>query len=154
MEHISFFYKKSVIHIDLPWIKSALASRTKMVPLFLGWVHGWKCLRCWEWDGTCRFSSVTQRMCHSHSWFLTEGHKANQIKLRIQYCESEMRINLCVSADSDCASSHILMPLWVRSNPSSGAALEEASWATFSVENLSLLCTCANTACTWLSLCR
>lgn len=40
-EQISFFYKKPVMHGDLPWIKSSLASsRRKKVLLFMGGAHG------------------------------------------------------------------------------------------------------------------
>ena len=124
MEHISFFYKKSLMHRDLPWIKPTLATRTKMLSLFLGWVHGWKCLWHWERDVTCKSSSMPQRMCHSHYWFLlTEGHKANLMEQKVQYRESESRVNLCMAADSGRASSYILMLLWVRKNLFSSSGL-------------------------------
>lgn len=115
------------MHSDLPLIKATLATRrTKMILVFVSWVCGWKCLWHWERDGMCEYSSMTQRVCHSHTWFLlTEGHKTNQMEQGVQYCESESWVNLCVSADSDRVSSYILMLSWVRNNPFSSSGLRK-----------------------------
>lgn len=58
-------------------------------------------------------------------FFLTEGHKTNQMEQEVQYTESESRVNLCMSADNDRASSYILMLFWVRNDPFSGSGLRK-----------------------------